>query len=83
MSADSLDLRVPSTGSDYAALSRLVRAAGLMDRRPLGATLKILAVAALYVAGWLVLVLGGAGWWQLGTAVLLAPGRGSTLRESA
>jgi len=59
-------------GSDYAELSRRVRHAGLLDRRPGYYTAKIGLNALLLAAGWAVFFLLGQSWWQLLTAVFLA-----------
>jgi len=59
------------TGSDYAELSRRVKAAGLLRRRPGYYTWKISATVASVVAGWVAFVLIGPSWWQLLTAVFL------------
>ncbi len=59
-------------GSDYAELSRQVRQAGLLDRRPAYYALKIAANLTLYVAGWVVFALLGRTWWQLLVAVFLS-----------
>jgi fatty acid desaturase len=59
-------------GGDYAALARRVGQAGLLRRRR-GFYIAVFAVdVAALAAGWAVFALGGAGWWQLGTAVFLA-----------
>ncbi|GAA2113335.1 acyl-CoA desaturase [Actinomadura alba] len=66
---------VPSptgTGSDYAELSRQVKQAGLLDRRPTYYTIKIAVSLALFALGWSVFVLLGRSWWQLLVAVFLA-----------
>ena len=57
--------------SEFAELSRLVKAAGLLRRRPVYYTLKIAATALLFVAGWVAFVAIGQSWWQLLTAVFL------------
>ena len=49
----------PQRGSDYAQLSRQVRQAGLMDRRPWFYGGRIAATAALLVGGWVAFVLVG------------------------
>ncbi len=71
-----LELTRPSDstprGSDFARLSRLVKAAGLMDRRRGYYTWKIALTVALTVAGGVAFVLLGNSWWQLAVAVLLA-----------
>jgi fatty acid desaturase len=59
-------------GSDFAQLSRLVKAAGLMDRRRgryLAKGAAIVAAAAVGVAAFILL---GDSWWQLGLAALFA-----------
>ena len=58
-------------GSDYSELSRRVKAAGLLRRRPGYYTLKITVTVGLGVAGWVAFVLLGSTWWQLLTAVFL------------
>jgi len=59
-------------GSDYAALSRQVRQAGLLDRRPGYYARKVTLTAAALVLGWAVFAVIGNSWWQLGDAVFLA-----------
>ena len=58
-------------GSDYAELSRRVRAAGLMRRRPGYFAARITVTLLLVAAGWTAFVLIGSSWWQLLTAVFL------------
>ena len=58
-------------GSDYSELSRRVKAAGLLRRRPGYYTLKITITVALYLTGWVVFAFLGSTWWQLLTAVFL------------
>jgi len=65
------ELDVPR-GSDYAALSRQVRQAGLLDRRTRYYAWKITLIAAALVAGWAAFAVIGDSWWQLGDAVFLA-----------
>jgi fatty acid desaturase len=64
----------PATGrgSEYALLSRLVKQAGLLDRRPLFYAVKICVNLLLMAAGWTVFALVGRSWWQLLLAVFLA-----------
>ena len=62
----------PQRGSDYAQLSRQVKQAGLLERRPGRYAWKITATAVLLAAGWAVFVLVGDSWWQLAVAVFLA-----------
>jgi fatty acid desaturase len=59
-------------GSDYAALSRLIRQDGLLNRRPGYYAVKITVMAVLYAAGWAVVVVLGGSWYQLLAAVYLA-----------
>jgi fatty acid desaturase len=59
-------------GSDYAALSRQVKAAGLLDRRPRYYAWKISLTVAAFVFGWVAFALIGDSWWQLADAVFLA-----------
>ncbi len=59
-------------GSDYAELSRQVREAGLMDRRPWRYAGRIALSVALLAGGWTAFVLVGNSWWQLAVAVFLA-----------
>lgn len=59
-------------GSDYAALSRQVREAGLLDRRPRYYAWKIALTAAALVLGWAVFAAIGNSWWQLADAAFLA-----------
>ena len=46
----------------YAALSRRVKDAGLLGRRPHYYTVKITLTALAYVAGWIAFVLIGPSW---------------------
>lgn len=67
--------RTPGTGrqgSDYAVLSRQVRQAGLLDRRPVYYSLKIGANLLLLAGGWAALLVIGESWWQLLVAAFLA-----------
>ncbi|HEY2312294.1 MAG TPA: acyl-CoA desaturase [Streptosporangiaceae bacterium] len=59
-------------GSDYAELSRLVKQAGLMDRRPWWYAVRITATLVLLAAGWAAFILVGDSWWQIAVAVFLA-----------
>ena len=62
----------PQRGSDYAQLSRQIKQAGLLKRRPGYYIWKIAATAAALAAGWAAFVLVGDSWWQLGVAAFLA-----------
>ena len=61
-----------SRGSDYAALSRQVKQAGLLDRCPRYYAWKITLTAAALALGWAAFAVIGDSWWQLGDAVFLA-----------
>jgi fatty acid desaturase len=69
-----LDASSPATrrGSEYAELSRQVRRAGLLDRRPWYYARKITVTTVLFAAGWAAFALVGDSWWQLAVAVFLA-----------
>jgi len=59
-------------GSEYAALSRHVRQAGLLDRRLRYYFWKIGLTTLALAAGWAAFALIGDSWWQLAVAVYLA-----------
>ena len=54
-----------SRGSEYAALSRQVRQAGLLDRRLRYYAWKIALTAVALAAGWAAFAVIGNSWWQL------------------
>ncbi len=60
------------TGSDFAALSRIVRDAGLMNRRPGRYALQVTLTLVALAGTWTAFALLGDTWWQLVTAVVLA-----------
>ena len=60
------------TGSDFADLSRIVREAGLLDRRPVHYAVQVGVTLAALAATWTAFALLGDTWWQLLTAVVLA-----------
>ncbi len=62
----------PARGSAYALLSRQIKQAGLLERRPAYYIWKITVTVALLAAGWVAVVLVGDSWWQLALAVFLA-----------
>jgi fatty acid desaturase len=68
------DVRIPPSrrGSEYAELLRLVREAGLLDRRPVSYAVHLAVGLLLLVVGWAAFVLVGDSWWQLITAAFLA-----------
>ncbi|GAB2584027.1 acyl-CoA desaturase [Streptomyces capparidis] len=59
------------SGSDFAALSRRVAAAGLLRRRPGYYAARIGGVGALYAGTWTAFALLGDSWWQLLLAAVL------------
>jgi fatty acid desaturase len=59
-------------GSEYAELSRQIKRAGLLERRPRYYAWKIAVTAGLLIAGWAALAVIGDSWWQLAVAVFLA-----------
>jgi fatty acid desaturase len=58
--------------SDFTTLSKHIRAAGLLDRRPGYYAVRFTLVAALYAGGWAALALTGSTWWALLVAAVLA-----------
>src|SRR6266700_5716628 len=71
-SASARTPAAPQRGRDYAQLSRQVKQAGLLDRRPGLYVWKITVTAVLLAAGWAVFALVGDSWWQLAVAAFLA-----------
>jgi fatty acid desaturase len=59
-------------GSDYATLSRRIKADGLLDRRTGYYITKIAVVALLFIGGWAGVILIGNSWYQLLLAAFLA-----------
>ena len=59
-------------GSDYAALVSTVRAAGLLDRRPIAYAVRAVLTIAFYAGTCMAIVWTGNSWWQLVNAGLLA-----------
>jgi fatty acid desaturase len=62
----------PPSGTAYAELSRQIREAGLLRRRPGYYTWKITSTALALAVGWAAVVLVGRSWWTLAVAVFLA-----------
>ncbi|WP_461002666.1 fatty acid desaturase family protein [Streptomonospora sediminis] len=58
-------------GSDFAVLSREVKAAGLLKRRPYSYAVRIGVNLALLAGGWAAFALIGPSWWQLLVAAFL------------
>ncbi|WP_432834295.1 fatty acid desaturase family protein [Dactylosporangium sp. CA-092794] len=58
--------------SDFAALTRRIRAAGLLERRPGYYTLRLALVATLYAGGWAGLALTHSLWFAVVLAVAYA-----------
>ena len=59
------------TGSDYAVLSRVVRAAGLLDHRPIAYAARVALTLGFYLAACAAVVLIGDSWNQAIAAVVL------------
>lgn len=59
-------------GSDYARLSKLVKDAGLLNRRAGYYAPKITLTLLAFVGGWVAFVAIGSSWWQLGMAAVMA-----------
>jgi fatty acid desaturase len=59
-------------GSDYAALSRRIAEAGLLERRPGYYTVRLTLVAALFAGGCAAFFSLGDSWWQLAVAAFMA-----------
>ncbi len=72
LSASSPEAPARSQGSDFAQLSRLVKAAGLMDRRRGYYNRKIVLIAGLAAGGGVAFVMLGNSWWQLAVAAFFA-----------
>jgi fatty acid desaturase len=64
--------RATGPGSEYAVLSRLVRQAGLLERRRGWYAGRIAGTFVALAAGWVLFAVLGNSWWQLGVAVFLA-----------
>lgn len=62
----------PRTGSEYSELSRQIKEAGLLRRRPGYYAAKMTATALAYVGGWVAVFAIGESWLQLGMAVISA-----------
>lgn len=60
------------TGSDFARLSRIISAEGLLERRPVYYAVRITLVLGFLAGGWAAFVLLGDTWWQVIVAVVLA-----------
>ena len=65
-------LSAPRRGSEYAELSRQVKEAGLLERRPGYYAWKITVTIGLLAAGWAAFAVVGNSWWQLAVATFLA-----------
>ncbi len=71
MTAPLTTTTAPTQGSDFAELSRRIKAAGLLHHRPVYYSVAITTTVLLLASGWAVLVVAGPSWWQLLTAVFL------------
>ena len=65
-------VRSAARGSEYAALSRVVRQSGLLDRRVNYYAWRVGCTAPALTAGWAAFAVIGDSWWQLADAVFLA-----------
>jgi fatty acid desaturase len=65
------DTSATARGSDYAVLSRTVRSAGLLDRRPGAYAVQVAATLLLYAAACTAIAIIGDSWYQLIAAVVL------------
>jgi fatty acid desaturase len=59
-------------GSEYAQLSRQIKQAGLLERRPGYYAWKIAVTIGMLAAGWTAFAVVGNSWWQLAVAAFLA-----------
>ena len=71
MSSPAIDTPTSRPGSEFADLGRLIRAAGLLDRRPAAYALRTGLTLSCYAATWFAVFLVGASWWQCLVAVVL------------
>jgi fatty acid desaturase len=71
MTVHAADLDIGLRGSDFAPLSRQVRAAGLLERRRGNYTLRFLATLGAFAGVWWVFVLVGDSWYQTIVAVVM------------
>ncbi|MFC4020801.1 fatty acid desaturase family protein [Micromonospora sp. GCM10011542] len=67
-----ISLGAGQRGSDYADLSRQIRAAGLLERRTAYYAVRIGLVVGSFAGLWALFFVLGESWWQLGVAVALA-----------
>jgi fatty acid desaturase len=72
LSPPALSAPLEARGSEYAQLSRQIKQAGLLERRPAYYVAKIAVTVVLLAAGWAAFVLVGNSWWQLAVAAFLA-----------
>ncbi|MEV0066886.1 MULTISPECIES: acyl-CoA desaturase [unclassified Amycolatopsis] len=71
-SSSTFDATEPSTGSDFAELSRLIKAAGLLKRRRAAYGVRIGLNLAAFAGGWVAFAFLGDSWWQLFLAAFFA-----------
>lgn len=69
---DQADRPPRNRGSEYAELSRAVKRAGLLQRRPAYYCVKISLNMLLLAAGWTAFAMLGRSWWQMLVAAFLA-----------
>ncbi|WP_223778617.1 acyl-CoA desaturase [Streptomyces sp. 135] len=65
-------LQVRRTGSDFARLSKEIKDAGLMRRRPFYYAVRMAMVCAAYAGGWFAFGAVGDSWWTLAVGAFLA-----------
>jgi len=63
---------LPTAGSDFAGLNRLVNASGLLRRKPGYYALRMTVVGLMVAGGWTAFVLIGSSWWTLLVAAFMA-----------
>jgi fatty acid desaturase len=71
VSAPVVDIAEPRTCSDFTALARQVRLAGLLDRRTRSYLVRITVTLAAYALVWAAMVRIGDSWYQTIAAVVL------------
>jgi fatty acid desaturase len=72
MTTTTAERPATGAGSDFAELRRRIDAAGLLERRPAHYAVRLSAVAAAYVGGWIAFLVIGSSWWTLAVAAFLA-----------
>jgi len=60
-----------SPRTDFAELSRRIKAAGLLERRPAYYAVRLTLVGLFLIGGWVTFALVGSSWWTVAVAVWL------------